>query len=75
MKLHLEYTEVWGRHDALPYYTEFQKNSKTLSGMREIQQIVLFGLGNIFQNNEKLNVGIVQVRLQSVSFRSSSFFM
>lgn len=75
VELHLEYADEWGRHHTLPYYAEFQKNSKTPSEMSEIQQIVLFGLGNIFQNSEKLHVCVVQMSLHSVSFRSSSFFM
>lgn len=72
MKL-LEYADVWGRHNALPYYTAFQNNRKTLSEIRKIQQIVLFGLGDIFQNNEKVHVCFVQMSLCSVSFRSSFF--
>lgn len=70
MKL-LEYAEVWGKHNALPYYTAFQNNRKTPSEIRKLQHIVLFGLGNIFQNNEKVHVCVVQMSLRGVSFRAA----
>lgn len=34
VKFHLECAEVWGRHCITPRYTEFQKNSKSLSKIK-----------------------------------------